>query len=329
MTGGGTFIGSHLLARLLAAGMDVTLMGATVGESRYTASVLNAGEVRFLRCDGAFRQEGVLRRAMEGVDTLLLLDYVVPESNARGARLLEEIESNVAPLIRLLRAADGPVRHVVFSSSMDVYGQGAARAVLEADAPWPETAYAIAKLASEEAVRSFARSAGWTASILRYSTVYGAGETASGAIPNLIRAALADRSALIEADGRDEGDYLHVCDAAEAALAAVRRHANGTYNIGTGTATTTIELAELVFRLAGARVKPTIRAPRGSDARHPRLVPDPGLARAELAFTARRALDEGLAEEIGWFRSLRAQASTDAASMPGTVRATVSLGASA
>ena len=65
----------------------------------------------------------------------------------------------------------------------------------------PETPYAIAKIACEETIRLVALTAGWTACVLRYSTVYGAGETVPRAIPNFIRAALGGRPPVVDGDG--------------------------------------------------------------------------------------------------------------------------------
>ena len=120
MTGGGGFIGSHLLARLVGAGIDVTIIGPTVGKSRYTASLVAAGDVRFLRCDLSFEQETVLRPALMDADVIVLLGYVVPRFAGKTRRLLDEINFNVAPLVRLLSAAEGRSHHVVFASSTAV-----------------------------------------------------------------------------------------------------------------------------------------------------------------------------------------------------------------
>ena len=118
MTGGGGFIGSHLLARLVGAGMDVTLVGSSTGKSRYTASLVAAGAVRFLRCDDGFGEDDVLRPALADADALLLLGYVMPSALSPARRLSEELIQNVAPLVRLLRAAEGGTRQVLFASSV-------------------------------------------------------------------------------------------------------------------------------------------------------------------------------------------------------------------
>ncbi|MGH2491168.1 MAG: NAD-dependent epimerase/dehydratase family protein [Candidatus Limnocylindria bacterium] len=309
MTGGGGFIGSYVLARMLGAGLAVTLVGPHTGKSLYTAALVAAGEVRFVRCDVTFQREELLRDAIADADALVLLGYVMPTSTTKSARLFEEYTSNVEPVMRLLRVAGDRPRHVVFSSSVSVYGAPARVPVRESDAPSPLTPYGDAKLACEHAITTLATASGGTAAILRYSTVYGPGELVPRPIPNFIRSALAGEMPAIRGDGLDEHDYVHVTDVAEATLGAIRLTATGVYNIGTGVGTTTLDVARLVYRLASAKVSPTFGFARESQARPIRVICDVEAARAELGFRARRSLEGGICEEIGWFRSGLAAAS--------------------
>ena len=302
MTGGGGFIGAHLLARLVGAGLDITLVGSTTGKSRYTASLVHGGTVRFLRCADTFDDEDILRPALADADAFVLLGYTMPTALTPAKRLSEEFARNVTPLIRLLRAAEGRPRHVVFASSVSVYGHPRTIPVHETEAPSPETPYAIAKLAAEETVQLLCAAAGSTASILRYATVYGPGETVPRAIPNFIRAVLAGQPPVVNGDGTDEHDYVHVCDVAEATLQALRKRAAGVYNIGTGVGTSTLDLCRLVLRLTGGDIAPAFRP--ADVARGPmRMVCATDRAAKELGFAARRDLHVGIGEEIGWFRS--------------------------
>ena len=302
MTGGGGFIGAHLLARMVGAGLDITLVGSTTGKSRYTASLVHAGTVRFLRCADSFDDEDILRPALADADAFVLLGYTMPTALAPAKRLSEEFTRNVAPLIRLLRAAEERPRHVVFASSTSIYGRPRTLPVHETEAPCPETPYAIAKLAAEETVQLLCAAAGSTASILRYATVYGPGETVPRAVPNFIRAALAGQPPVVSGDGTDEHDYVHVCDVVDATFQALRKRPAGIYNIGTGVGTTTLDLCQLVVRLAGADVAPVFRP--ADLARGPiRIVCATEQAEKELGFLARRDLRDGIGEEIGWFRS--------------------------
>jgi nucleoside-diphosphate-sugar epimerase len=303
MTGGGGFIGAHLLARMLGAGLRVTLIGSSTGKSRYTASLVAAGDVAFVQCDDSFYQSWLLRRTLEDADVLVLLGYVMPTSSSSPQRLIEELTLNVSPTVRLLRAAEGGPRHVVFASSVSVYGDTDSVPLRESDAPSPQTPYAVAKLTCERSIQVICAAGGWSASILRYSTVYGPGETVPRAIPNFIRAALAGHPPVVNGDGLDEHDYVHVADVVEATLAAIRRRTTGVYNVGTGIGTRTLDIAELAVNLTRASVRPMLRPVQRPSAAPVKIVCGTDLATAQLGFTARRPLVQGMTEEIGWFRS--------------------------
>jgi UDP-glucose 4-epimerase len=138
---------------------------------------------------------------------------------------------------------------------------------------------------------------------LRYATVYGPGETVPRAIPNFIRAALDGQPPVIAGDGLDEHDYIHVADVVDATMLALRRRASGVFNVGSGVGTSTLELARIVVRLAGADVEPVF-CPRIAPPTEPvRVVCATDFARSALTFTASRSLADGITEEIGWFRS--------------------------
>jgi UDP-glucose 4-epimerase len=305
MTGGGGFIGSHLLARMVSAGMDVTLLGPDTGRSRYTASLVAQGIVRFFRCDAAFTEDDLLPRIIESADALVLLGHIMPTSSSPARRLLDEINRNIAPMVRLLRAALRGKAHIVFASSVSVYGAPTLSPVRESDPARPLTPYAIAKLTCEQSIEALCGTAPLTASILRYSSVYGPGETVPRAIPNFIRSVLSGTQPLVDGDGRDERDYIHVADVVDATLAALHRKAAGTFNVGTGMGTSTRDLVELVIKLAGARITPRHTGDADPSRQPTKIVCDTQAACTGLGFVARRSLTEGISEELGWFKSER------------------------
>src|SRR5438874_8845187 len=112
VTGGGGFIGTHLLARLVGAGIRVTLIGPNAGRSKYVAALIAAGAVRFAPCDASFSDESALRSAVRDANVLALLDHVAPAGSSDCSS--EALERNVTSTVRILRLAEGHVRHVVF-----------------------------------------------------------------------------------------------------------------------------------------------------------------------------------------------------------------------
>ncbi len=262
LTGGGGFIGSRVLERLVSDGDEATLIGPGPGKSPRTARLVADGRVRFVRTDADFRDAEVAREALGGDTCLVLLGYTLPRSREPTERLAEELALNVAANARLLEAARGLLGHVVFASSVSVYGAPERIPVPETDPTRPLTPYAVAKLACERAVTLAGSRSGMSVSILRYATVYGPGETVPRAIPNFIRAVLSGEAPCIDGDGLDEYDYVYVDDIVEATIAAIRRRADGVFNVGTGVATTTLTVARLVVQLCGADIEPTFRAAR-------------------------------------------------------------------
>lgn len=303
MTGGGDFVGSHLLARMVGAELDVTLIGPDTGESRYTASLVSAGEVRFVRCDAEFLDDAALGTALEGARAVVLFGHQTAPPASVPDAILNEFKYNVAPLVRVLHAAEGVAQHVVFASSVAVYGDPVHVPVRESDAMVAAAPYAIAKVAAEQAVRATSSAGGMTVSILRFATAYGPGETARHPVGRLLRVALCGDPIVVDGDGLDEHDYVHVADVVDATLAALRTRADGTYNVGTGVGTTTADLARLITRLTHSTADPVFRTWSQRGQRRTRLVCDTLLASTDLGFTAQRALADGLAQEIGWLKA--------------------------
>jgi len=298
MTGGGEFLGSHLLARMIGAGSLVTLLGPDLGPSRYAASMVAAGRARFVRCDAEFT-DGLAAHAIADADALVLMDSH-PRSASPPERLVDEIETSLTPLVPLLCAFASRGGHIVFASSGAVYGDPVRTPSRESDLPRPRSTFALARLACEHALRLCSATA--TVSVLRYSMVYGPGESGSHVIPTMIRAALAGDAPEVEGDGSDEHDYVHIADAVEATMSALVRRADGVYNVGTGIGTTMIELASLIVWLTGGKAAPVKRPANGNPTRSS-LILDTSRARSDLAFAPRHALADGLKEEVGWLKA--------------------------
>ncbi|MDQ3401408.1 MAG: NAD-dependent epimerase/dehydratase family protein [Chloroflexota bacterium] len=305
VTGGGGFIGSRLLCALLVAGADVTLVGASLGKSAMTARLVHEGRVRFVPWGTDSWKGGLPLEVLHSAEALVLLGYTLPTSRDSAERRQEEQDLNVTPNIHLLGLTGDTLRHVVFASSVSVYGSPDRRPVHESDPVRPRTPYAVGKLAAEEALRDVADRRGLSLTTLRYATVYGPGETVPRAIPNFIRAALGRAPLLVDGDGLNAHDYLYVDDAVDATCAALRLHPNGTYNVATGIGTTTLEVARLILGITRSESEVVHRPQRQGEAERTRIVCATERARTDLGFSARWRLPEGVQREVTWFRDQR------------------------
>jgi UDP-glucose 4-epimerase len=145
-----------------------------------------------------------------------------------------------------------------------------------------------------------ARALGITATILRFATIYGPGETPAGLVRSFAHAAIDGTPPELDGDGLDEDDYVYVDDAVEATVRAVEQRADSTYNVGTGVGTSSLTLARAVLQLLELDIEPVFRLPR--TAQRARIVCSTARAANELGFTAWPYLHHGIQNEIAWLR---------------------------
>ncbi len=270
VVGADGFIGSHVCAAALAAGMS--LRAICTREPWRLAGLPLEPEIRREWWE-----------AEVGGETVALLAYDPPPSFELSAWMVHELEVNAAGALRLVSAAG----RVVFASSADVYGAWHDEPVPEEAAPAPVTPYARAKLAVEEAMdgRNLC---------LRIATVYGPSEHRRRAIPAFIDALARGETALIHGDGSDVRDYVFVGDVAAAVVNACCGSGVGVLNVGSGKGRTTLEVLEGVARALGVRPSARFESSRRPPAR---LVLDVRRARLELAFDPRTDFEAALADE--------------------------------
>ena len=300
-TGGGDSVGSRVLERLVEGGAHVVLVGPNTGASRRTAELVSEGRVRFKRTASGGEDRSSLRDAFAGDDHLVLLGYTPPTATAPSARLAEEFALNVEPNIRLVDAGGDLLAHVMFASSVAVYGHQPVLPATESAVLAPVTPFAVAMMAAEQALRSAGSYRGVPCAILRFATVYGPDDDAPDSVSGMIGTVAGGSDIALGADALDELDYVHLDDAVEATIRAIALRADGIFNVGTGIATSKLEVARLVLAAAG------------TGAVHQRATPgeptsfrcDPERAARELGFRARHDLASSIAAEVARVRSER------------------------
>jgi UDP-glucose 4-epimerase len=290
VTGGAGFIGSHVVDALVARGEEVTVFDDLSSGRRENVA------------DGAELVVGDLRDA-ESLRGLFAerrpeaCFHLAAQADVRVSVERPDFDAdvNVLGTIRLLEAARATGTRIVFASTGGaIYG--------ECEEPAPETAprsplapYGTSKLAGEEYLATYNRLHGSEHTSLRYGNVYGPRQDPhgeAGVVAIFLGRLASGEAPHVFGNGRQERDYVFVEDVARATLAALERQA-GVFNVGTGVATSVLELLAACLRVTGVEVEAVFDPPRLGELR--RSVLDPGLAARELAFRARTELDEGLA----------------------------------
>ena len=305
VTGGAGYIGSHVVRLLKERGDKVVVVD---NMSSGIASRIEG--IELIKLDLA---------APEAVDTLIsaierhkissVIHFAarkqVGESVAKPEWYFEQNIGGMANLLTAMRATG--VDRLVFSSSAATYGMPDVDMVREDALCQPINPYGQTKLVGEWMVANAARAWNLRGTNLRYFNVAGAGwpDLADTAVMNLVPIvfnALANGQKPVvfgneypTPDGSCIRDYVHVLDLAEAHLAALEYldrddRPYDTFNVGTGTGSSVLEVMEEVKKVSGANFEFDIQAGRAGDP--PALCADVSRIKDTLGWTAKRDLSE-------------------------------------
>jgi UDP-glucose-4-epimerase GalE len=315
VTGGAGYVGSHALRALVAVGEDAVVVDDlseghrdAVGDVPLVETDL--GDLEALRAAFADRRpDAVLHFAASCYVGESVMDPALywRQNVLAGWNLLECVREFEVP-------------HVVFSSSCAVYGEPETVPIVESTPRRPINPYGRTKAAFEDMLDAYgtAYGLGWTA--LRYFNAAGAdpsGEIGEDhdpephLVPLVLLAARAGSSAVVfgtdyeTPDGSCVRDYVHVCDLADAHLAAVRHlrdgGASGALNLGTGRGASVLEVIEAARKVTGLEVGWVEGPRRAGDPAV--LVADASLARETLGWAPRYTeLEEIVATAWAWHR---------------------------
>jgi len=295
VTGGAGFIGSHLCEALVARGVRVRVLDDfSTGSAANLAAI--RGQIEII--EGSLESPCAVGRAVTGATEVVHLAARSSVVESIGARELYE-RVNLAGTCTLFAAATAAkVRRVVFAASSSAYGDHAAPHD-ESMSPRPESPYAATKVEGERMVRELAQVGGVDAVALRFFNVYGTRQDPNSAyaavIPRFFARIAAGQPVTVFSDGLQTRDFVHASDTARAVIAALdapKPLAGEVMNIGTGHATTILELARLIGAICGKPVKIEHQPPRKGEVRD--SVATTGRAERLLGFRASIGLEAGL-----------------------------------
>jgi len=293
VTGGAGFIGSNLTRRLLACGARVTVLDNFVTGKRENLAAADSLTV----------VEGDLCSLPELPEIVSQSDYVfhlaAQVGNIKSIKDPEaDVRTNVLGSVRLFHTCKSTaVKKVVYSSSSAIFGESAEIPIDEERPRTPESFYALSKLAGEQYALLSQSLWGLPAVCLRYFNVFGLpmeNNEYTGVISIFFHRLQADEPLVIFGDGNQCRDFIYVSDVAQANLLAAKRGKPGrVYNIGSGKATTILQLAETMIELTGSDSEIVFADFRAGEVR--KSLADVRRAKAELGFAPEFEIRRGLA----------------------------------
>jgi dTDP-glucose 4,6-dehydratase len=320
ITGGAGFIGSAVVRRAIADGLQVVNVDALT----YSANLENVAEVA-KNPNYAFEQADVCdAAAMKAIFARHQPDAVMHlAAESHNDRAIEGpldfVRANVMGTAVLLEAARAhwnglpDDRKAAFRfhhvSTDEVFGALGEDGEFSESTPYdPNSPYSSSKAAADHLVRAWGRTYGLPVVLTNCSNNYGPYQFPEKLIPTVISRALEGKSIPVYGDGRQVRDWLHVDDHAEALLLVLGKGRLGeTYCVGGDGTKRNIELIQILCghldRLAPANTPHAekiefVKDRPGHDFRY---AIDASKLRDELGWTPRRALEEGLEDTVRWY----------------------------
>ena len=300
--GGAGFLGSHLVERLLSAGMDVVCIDNFVtGTPANVEHLIGRDGFRLVRTD-----------VTNYLHVPGRVDYVLhlasPASPADYLRLpIQTLKvGSLGTLNTLGLAKDKEARYLLASTS-ETYGDPQVH-------PQPETywghvnpvgprgVYDEAKRFAEAMATAYRRYHGVNSAILRIFNTYGPRMRPDDgrAIPTFINQALAGAPLTVAGEGTQTRSICYVDDLVEGAMRLLLSEESGPINVGNPHEMTVLELARLVIELSGSS-SPIQFVERPEDDPMVRQ-PDIALARQLLSWEPQTSVVDGLKKTISWFQ---------------------------
>lgn len=309
VTGGASFIGSHLVDALVQRGATVRVVDdLSSGHLQNVQKHLLSGAIEFVEAD--LRAAGISQRAAAGMNFVF---HLAADHGGRGYVELHQAAcaSNLALDGALFLACrDAGVEKVVYASSGCVYPnylQADTSKILyldEASVGPPYDAdnmYGWAKLMAELTLQAYCKDWGMKAATCRYFTVYGErGKEDHAVIAMIARAFIRQDPFVVWGNGEQIRNWTHVDDIVRGTILAAEHIDDGSaVNLGTMERTRVIDAVHEVLGYTGrsASIQFHPEMPTGPMNR----VADNSLAERLMGWKPQVSFVDGLHRTIDWY----------------------------
>ena len=333
VTGGLGFIGSHTVVELQNQGFEVIIIDnlSNSSEEVLKGIVAITGKQPIFEKLDLREKKSVQDFFKKYADVSGVIHFAA--SKAVGESVENPLlyyENNINSLVYILQELQQKDKaNFIFSSSCTVYGQAEKMPITENASVQPAISpYGNTKQIGEEIIQDVAKVSNINAVLLRYFNPIGAhpsaeiGELPIGVPQNLVpfitQTGIGLRKELSvfgsdypTSDGTCIRDYIHVVDLAKAHVVALQRLIDSknetkveTFNIGTGTGSTVLEVINAFEKVSGQKLPYKLVDRREGDVIE--AFADTEKANSVLGWKAQSTLEEAMDSAWKWEKKIRA-----------------------
>lgn len=292
ITGGSGFVGMHLINKFLASGYKIKVL-ALEDNPNFPK------EVKFIKGDLVKKEN--ISIFLKDVDILIhLAARIAPPDDVM-------IKNNVFATFNLVsEALNFPIKHIVFTSSVAVYGKdkqslplrGKKGKFKETDECFPDTTYGLSKYLAEKIILYWGNITGKTATIFRPFNIYGPGNY-KGIIYSFVSEIKEKNKVVIYGNGKQERDFMYIDDFVEAVFTVIKTKKAGVFNLGNPQKYSILQIFGLFKKVMSKDI--VCKFNKSEEGKVFNINQDLSYVKKTLGWEAKTSIEEGLRKTINWY----------------------------
>jgi UDP-glucose 4-epimerase len=296
VTGGGGFIGRHLVKTLLHS-HQVTIYENFSNSDRNNLDFVSNNSFNII--EGDLSNYELLKKSLRDFDLVIHLAAKIDISESLKHPEISNLV-NVQGTINLLKACvESNVKNIIGASSAAVYGNPNCLPVTEETFPNPVSPYGADKLSMEFYLRAFANAYDMNSVSLRFFNVFGEGQSNeyAGVITKFMKNLSNNEPLVIFGDGENTRDYIYIDDLVQGIIDTILKiegKKGEIYNLASGKSVSVNELAKKIIKISQKNIEIIHTSPRKGDL----LFSEVSISKAikDLNYSPKFDLNDGLSK---------------------------------